>query len=67
MLDTKLDMMTVATKEVERLAKEILDNLDDFNGYDELFTIERLADEIIRKADNIKTYTLNAYDELEED
>ena len=67
MLDTKLDMMTVATKEVARLAKEILDNLDDFNGYDELYTIERRADEIIRQAENIKEYALRAYDELEED
>lgn len=67
MIDTKLDMMTVATKEVARSAKEILDNLDDFNGYDELFTIERLADNMIRQAENIKEYALKAYDELEED
>lgn len=66
MLANKLDMIKVETMNIQNEAKLILQDIEDFEGYDELFMMESTLNRIIRHAESAKETVMAAYDELEE-
>lgn len=66
MLANKLDMIKVETMNIQNETKLILQDIEDFEGYDELFMMESRLDWIITHARSAKETVMAAYDELEE-
>ena len=66
MLANKLDMIKVETMNIQNETKLILQDIEDFEGYDELFMMELTLNWIIRYAESAKETVMVAYDELEE-
>lgn len=66
-LQINLQRLTVGTKDINIEAETILQDIEDFEGHDELFMIESTLDRIIRKADDLKEIVVKCYDYLEED
>lgn len=63
----KINMVRVGAGNIKAWAEQIVETINDFDGYDSLQTAELLIDRIIREAEGTKDDILNAYDELEED
>ena len=63
----KVNMVRVGAGNIKAWAEQIVETINDFDGYDSLQTTELLIDRIIREAEGTKDDILNAYDELEED
>lgn len=67
MLANKLDMIKVEISNIETETKLIFQDIEDFEGYDELFMMESTLNRIIRLAQSAKETVMAAYDELEEE
>ena len=59
------NMIRVGAGNIKAWAEQIVETINDFDGYDSLQTAEILIDRIIREAEGTKDDILNAYDELE--
>lgn len=59
------NMIRVGAGNIKAWAEQIVETINDFDGYDSLQTTEILIDRIIREAEGTKEDILNAYDELE--
>lgn len=66
-LQINLQQLIVGTKDINIEAETILQDIEDFEGHDELFMIESTLDRIIRKADDLKEVVRRCYDYLEEE
>lgn len=62
---TNVNMIRVGAGNIKAWAEQIVETINDFDGYDSLQTAELLMDRIIREAEGTKDDILNAYDELE--
>lgn len=62
-----VNMIRVGAGNIKAWAEQIVETINDFDGYDSLQTAELLIDRIIREAEGTKDDILEAYDELEED
>lgn len=62
---TNVNMIRVGAGNIKAWAEQIVETINDFDGYDSLQTAEILIDRIIREAEGTKDDILNAYDELE--
>lgn len=60
------NMIRVGAGNIKAWAEQIVETINDFDGYDSLQTAELLIDRIIREAEGTKDNILNAYDELED-
>lgn len=60
-----VNMIRVGAANIKAWAEQIVETINDFDGYDSLQTAELLIDRIIREAEGTKEDILNAYDELE--
>lgn len=60
------NMIRVGAGNIKAWAEQIVETINDFDGYDSLQTAELLIDRIIREAEGTKDDILNAYDELED-
>ena len=67
MVSRNVNMVRVGAGNIKAWAEQIVETINDFDGYDSLQTAELLIDRIIREAEGTKDDILNAYDELEED
>ena len=67
MLANKLDMIKVETINIKNETELILQDIEDFEGSDELFMMESTLNRIIRFAESAKYTVMAAYDELEEE
>lgn len=63
---TNVNMIRVGAGNIKAWAEQIVETINDFDGYDSLQTAEILIDRIIREAEGTKDDILNAYDELED-
>lgn len=61
-----INMIRVGAANIKAWAEQIVEAINDFDGYDTLQTAEILIDRIITEAKGSKDDILNAYDELEE-
>ena len=61
-----INMIRVGAANIMAWAEQIVEAINDFDGYDTLQTAEILIDRIITEAKGSKDDILNAYDELEE-
>ena len=59
------NMIRVGAGNIKAWAEQIVETINDFDGYDSLQTAELLIDRIIREAEGTKDDILNAYDEVE--
>ena len=59
------NMIRVGAGNIKAWAEQIVETINDFDGYDSLQTAELLIDRIIREAEGTKDDILNTYDELE--
>lgn len=66
-LQINLQRLTVGTKDINIEAETISQDIEDFEGHDELFMIESTLDRIIRKADELKEIVRKCYNYLEEE
>lgn len=62
-----VNMIRVGAGNIKAWAEQIVETINDFDGYDSLQTAELLIDRIIREAEGTKDDIMEAYDELEED
>ena len=60
-----VNMIRVEAGNIKAWAEQIVETINDFDGYDSLQTAELLIDRIIREAEGTKDDILNAYDEVE--
>lgn len=61
-----VNMVRVGAANIKAWAEQIVETINDFDGYDSLQTAEILIDRIVREAEGTKDDILNAYDELED-
>lgn len=61
------NMIRVGAGNIKAWAEQIVETINDFDGYDSLQTAEILIDRIIREAEGTKDDIMEAYDELEEE
>ena len=61
-----VNIIRVGAGNIKAWAEQIVETINDFDGYDSLQTAELLMDRIIREAEGTKDDILNAYDELED-
>lgn len=66
-LQINLQRLTVGIKDINVEAETILQDIEDFEGHDELFMIESTLNRIMRKADELKEIVIKCYDYLEEE
>ena len=67
-LNAKMIMIRVGAANIKAWAKQITETInEDFDGFDDLQTIEILMDRIVDESTATKKEILEAYDELEED
>ncbi len=64
-VNRNVNMIRVGAGNIKAWAEQIVEIINDFDGYDSLQTTEILIDRIIREAEGTKEDILNAYDELE--
>ena len=62
-----VNMARVGAGNIKIWAEQIVEIINDFEGYDSLQTAEILIDTIIREAEKTKNNIMEAYDELEEE
>lgn len=60
-------MARVGAGNIKAWAEQIVETINEFDGYDSLQTAEILIDYIIREAEKTKNNIMEAYDELEEE
>lgn len=65
-LQINLQQLTVGAKDINTEAETILQDIEDFEGYDELFTMESTLNRIVREAERLKDVVMKCYDYLEE-
>lgn len=65
-ISRNVNMIRVGAGNIKAWAEQIVETINDFDGYDSLQTAELLIDRIIREAEGTKDDILNAYDELED-
>ena len=61
------NMIRVGAGNIKAWAEQIVETINDFDGYDSLQTAEILIDRIIREAEGTKDDIMEAYDELKEE
>ena len=61
-----VNMIRVGAGNIKAWAEQIVETINDFDGYDSLQTAELLIDRIIREAEGTKDDIMEAYDEIEE-
>lgn len=61
-----VNMIRVGAGNIKAWAEQIVETINDFDGYDSLQTAEILIDRIIREAEGTKDDIMEAYDELED-
>lgn len=67
-LNAKMIMIRVGAANIKAWAEQITETInEDFDGFDDLQTIEILMDRIVDESTATKKEILEAYDELEED
>ena len=66
-LEKKLEYIRNKAEEIISNMQCVLDDLETFEGYDELFTIESAMNRTVREAEDTITVIRNAYDDLEEE
>lgn len=67
-LDAKMTMIRVGAANIKAWAEQIVEAINEnFDGYDDLQTIEILMDRIVRESTATKNEIMEAYDELEEE
>ena len=66
-LQINMQRLEVGTKEIGNDVELIFQDIEDFEGHDELFMIESTLDRIIRKADELKEIVIKCYDYLEKE
>lgn len=59
-------MARVGAGNIKAWAEQIVETINEFDGYDSLQTAEILIDRIIREAEGTKNDIMEAYDELED-
>jgi len=64
-VNRNINMIRVGAGNIKAWAEQIVETINDFDGYDSLQTAELLIDRIIREAEGTKDDILNAYDEVE--
>lgn len=62
-----VNMARVGAVNIKSWAEQIVETINEFDGYDSLQTAEILIDRIIREAEGTKNDIMEAYDELEEE
>ena len=62
-----VNMVRVGAGNIKAWAEQIVEAINDFEGYDSLQTAEILIDRIIRAAKGTRDDIMEAYDELEEE
>ena len=62
-----VNMVRVGAGNIKAWAEQIVEAINDFEGYDSLQTAEILIDRIIREAKGTRDDIMEAYDELEEE
>jgi len=67
MIDNKLNMIKVAAQNIISNMNCVLNDIENFEGYDELSTIETAMRRTEREADSTIDIIMNAYDEIEEE
>lgn len=65
-LQINLQQLTVGAKDISTEAETILQDIEDFEGYDELFIMESTLNRIVREAERLKDVVMKCYDYLEE-
>lgn len=65
-VNRNVNMIRVGAGNIKAWAEQIVETINDFDGYDSLQTTEILIDRIIKEAEGTKEDILNAYDELED-
>lgn len=65
-LQINLQQLTVGVKDINTEAETVLQDIEDFEGYDELFTMESALNRIMREAERLKDIVMKCYDYLEE-
>lgn len=60
------NMIRVGAGNIKAWAEQIVETINDFDGYDSLQTAEILIDRIIREAEGTRDDIMEAYDELED-
>ena len=65
-LEKKLEYIRNKAEEIMSNMQCVLDDLEVFEGYDELFTIESAMNRTVRQAEDTITVIRNAYDDLSE-
>ena len=60
-------MARVGAGNIKAWAEQIVETINEFDGYDSLHIVEILMDNIIREAEKTKNNIMEAYDELEEE
>lgn len=66
-METKLKIIKERAKEIISDMQCVLDDIENFEGYDELFTMENAMMRTLRTANDTVDLIRNAYDELEEE
>lgn len=61
-----VNMIRVGAANIKAWAEQIVETINDFDGYDSLQTAEILIDRIIREAEGTRDDIMEAYDELED-
>ena len=67
MIENKLKALEQKVNEIKSSCYCILQDIEDFEGYDELFIMENNFRSIQRDASEATSIVLKAYDELEEE
>lgn len=61
-----VNIIRVGAGNIKAWAEQIVETINDFDGYDSLQTAEILIDRIIREAEGTRDDIMEAYDELED-
>ena len=62
-----VNLIRVGAGNIKAWAEQIVETINDFDGYDSLQTAEILIDRIIREAEGTRDDIMEAYDELEDE
>lgn len=67
MVERRIEVLKAKVKQIQSSCECILQDIEDFEGYDELFIIEQNFERIEREAKEAVDYARETYDELEEE
>lgn len=67
MVENRIEILKTKVEYIQSCCECILQDIEDFEGYDELFIIEQNFERIEREAKEAVNYARETYDELEEE